>query len=156
VSRHITGKTSQCQEATSVLQCWRQATDTTLEQLLRTETSGSLETTVIKDQYRSKRGCQQASTLQTSNDVQSSIPSLPISHGDRVLTQFTDGKWYAGNIHGDYPKGHSVLFDGYESYRASKIDFHQIKPYITVNETFTSVDQVSSGKVVQISLVVKD
>jgi hypothetical protein len=101
-------QTSQGQEATSVLQRWRQATNTTLEQLLRTETSGSLETTVMKDQNRSKKGRQQASTLQTSNDVQSSVPSLPLSHGDRVLAQFTDGKWYAGNIHGDYPNGHFV------------------------------------------------
>ncbi len=122
-----------------------------MEQLLRTETSGSLETTVIKDQHRSKKGWQQASTLQTSNDVQSSIPSLPLSHDDRVLAQFTDGKWYAGNIHGDYPKGHLVLFDRYESHGASKIAFHQIKPYITVNVAFTSADQSSLAQSVQIT-----
>jgi hypothetical protein len=91
-----------------------------------------LERTVIKDQNRSKKGQQQASTLQTSNDVQSSTPSLPLSHADRVLTQFTDGKWYTGNIHGDYPKGHLILFDGYESHGVSKISFHLVKPYITV------------------------
>ncbi len=106
---------------------------------------------MIKDQHRSKRGRQQASTLQTSNDVQSSIPSLPLSHDDRVLPQFTDGKWYAGNIHGDYSKGHLVLFDVYESHGASKIVFHQIKPYITDNETITSTDQTSSVQSLQIT-----
>jgi hypothetical protein len=74
-----------------------------------------------------------------------------MSHGDRVLTQFTDGKWYAGNIHGDYPKGHLLLFDGYESNDTSKIVFHQIKPYITVNAVFTSADQASLPQPVQIT-----
>jgi hypothetical protein len=120
------------QVATTAREDEVRATDTTLEQLFRTETSGSLERTVIKDQNRSKKGQQQASTLQTSNDVQSSTPSLPLSHADRVLTQFTDGKWYTGNIHGDYPKGHLILFDGYESHGVSKISFHLVKPYITV------------------------
>jgi hypothetical protein len=89
--------------------------------------------------------------LQTSNDVQSSIPSLPLSHDDRVLVQFTDGKWYTGNIHGDYPKTHLVLFDGYESHGASKIVFYQIKAYITVNAVFTSADQASLPQPVQIT-----
>jgi hypothetical protein len=55
------------QTATAVLQSWRQATDTTLEQLLRTEASGSLETTVIKDQNRSKKGQQSNTAKQRSN-----------------------------------------------------------------------------------------
>jgi hypothetical protein len=39
----------------------------TLEQLLRTETSGSLETTVIKDQNRSKKGQQSNTAKQHGN-----------------------------------------------------------------------------------------
>jgi hypothetical protein len=43
------------------------AYDTTLEQLLRTEPSGSLETTVIKDQNRSKKGQQSNTAKQHGN-----------------------------------------------------------------------------------------
>ncbi len=62
--------------------------------------------------------------LQTSNDVQSSIPSLPLSHDDRVLAQLTDGKWYAGNIHGDYPHGstpHTFLQSSGDSYCDTRV-----------------------------------
>jgi hypothetical protein len=44
-----------------------------------------------------------------------------------------------------------ILFDGYESHVASKIVFHQIKPYITVNTAFTSDDQTSLDHPVQIT-----
>jgi hypothetical protein len=54
-------------------------------------------------------------------------------------------------MHGDYPKGHLVLFDGYESHGASKIAFHLVKPYIKVHAAFTSADQVSSAQPVQIT-----
>ena len=43
------------------------AYDTTLEQLLRTEPSGSLETTVIKDQNWSKKGQQSNTAKQHGN-----------------------------------------------------------------------------------------
>jgi hypothetical protein len=43
------------------------AYDTTMEQLLRTEPSGSLETTVIKDQNRSKKGQQNNTAKQHGN-----------------------------------------------------------------------------------------
>jgi hypothetical protein len=144
-------QTSQWQEATTDLQSWKQVTDTKLEQLLRTEASWSLETSNMKDQTRQKRGRYQASTSQISSDLQSPTKSSPLSHGDRVWAQFTNGKWYDGNIQGNYPKGHLVLFDGFESDGASKIDFHLIKPYTQVNASFTSADQASSAQTTQIT-----
>jgi hypothetical protein len=54
-----------------------------------------------------------------------------------------------------HPKGHLVLFDGYESHDASKITFHQIKPYITVNATLTSADQECLAQPVQITNILQ-
>jgi hypothetical protein len=92
---------------------------------------------------------QELPTSDACQELPASRPSPPVtstaqwSLGDQVQAKYK-GQWYTGKIQGLYPKGHLVLFDGYESQGALKTAFNQIRPFLPVDSASNSTERTPS------------
>jgi hypothetical protein len=79
-----------------------------------------------------------------STNIQPFTPPVLLSPGARVKAQFLDGEWYDGTIHGNFPSGHLVLFDGFESEGAYEITFDLIQPYMPQRSQKSQTEALAS------------